>query len=137
MGVVPVDADAKADTLLTMRLLGQRYVTIDVPLVYHPGETKVMTYEKKGKTITKIKERPGYTTGGYFYDVPKAQAAFTLNRSEPDGWIATVWRANTVVRGAENAGWAALSIDMVQRTMRQLKRDKVIVPATNLRIAGN
>lgn len=137
MGIVTVGTEHKADTLLTMRLVGQRYVTIDVPLVYHPGETKVTTYEKKGKTVTKIRERPGYTTGGYSYNVPEAQAAFTLNRSEQDGRIATVWTANTVVRGSENAGWAALAVDMVQRTVRQLKRDKVIVPAANVRLAGN
>ena len=132
MGVVPVRNDSRADALLTMRLIGQLYVTINVPLVHHPGETKITTYEKKGETITEIKESPGYTTGGYFYDVPEATAAFTLSRSEPGGHIATVWAANTIVRGAENAVWAALAVDMAGRTARQLKRDKIILPVENL-----
>jgi len=36
------------------------------------------------------------------------------------------------VRGAENAVWAALAVDMAGRTARQLKRDKIILPVENL-----
>ncbi|NKB42815.1 MAG: hypothetical protein GKS03_00925 [Alphaproteobacteria bacterium] len=136
IGVYTVGAESKAEALLTMRLVRQRYVIVDVPLVYHPGETKVITYEKKGKTVTKIKERPGYTTGGYSYEVPEATAAFTLDVSELEGRTATVWTANTTVRGEENAGWAALAVDIAQRTVRQLRRDKVLLPAAKLQMTS-
>jgi len=139
LGVTPIrnSSDASEDSIdavLTMNLVSRRYVTIDVPVTYYPGETKITTYEKKGKTVTEIKERPGYHTGGYSYDVPVAQANFSLTRTPVSGVrpsnltrADTIWTATTRVQGARQATWAALAVDLARRTIRQLGRDKVIL----------
>lgn len=124
------------DAVLTMTLLNQRMATIDVPLIYHPGETVVTTYERKGKTITEIKERPGYSTGGYSYDVPIAKANFALTRQMPSAsgetFTDTVWTALAEVQGGQRTGWPALSEDMARRAVRRLGQDKVlIIPEPN------
>lgn len=122
----------QVDAVLTMRLLSERIATIDVPLMYHPGETVVTTYEHKGKTVTEIRERSGHHTGGYSYDVPVAKANFTLTKPVPDatGGVRTdtVWTAVAEVQGRERMGWAALSEDMARRAVKRLGRDKAIVP---------
>lgn len=126
-----VIAPTQVDAVLTMRLLSERIATIDVPLIYHPGETVVTTYEHKGKTITEIKERPGHHTGGYSYDVPIAKANFALTKpvTGPTGGIQTdtVWTALAEVQGRARTGWAALSEDMARRAVKRLGQDKVIV----------
>lgn len=125
--ITPIQVDA----VLTMRLISERMATIDVPLVYHPGETVVTTYERKGKTITEIKERPGHHTGGYSYDVPIAKANFALTKPVPSamGGIQTdtVWTALAEVQGSTRMGWAALSQDMARRAVKRLGQDKVIL----------
>lgn len=128
MGVVTTAASRDADAILSMSVERQRYVTIYVPVTHHPGKTTVTTYEKDGKTITEIEERAGYTTGGYSYDVPEATAAFTLRHKAPHQPNTTIWTARALVQGTQKAKWEALAVDMAQRAVRQLKRDKVILP---------
>lgn len=122
---------SRSDAVLTMRLVSERILTVDVPLTYHPGETKVTTYEHKGKTVTEIKERPGYTTGGYSYDVPVAKANFALTQQIPSGagtaQTQTVWTAMAEVQGRERTGWAALSADLARRAIKRLGQDKVLI----------
>lgn len=119
------------DSVLTMTLVSERILTVDVPITYHPGETRVTTYEHKGKTVTEIKERPGYTTGGYSYEVPVAKANFALTKKlpGPDGrtQIRTIWTALTEVEGRQRTGWAALSVDMARRAMKRLSQDNVLI----------
>jgi len=120
-----------SDPILTMTLISERMRRVDVPLTYHPGETVVTTYERKGKTITEIKEKPGYTTGGYSYDVPVAKANFALTRQMPtpggNTITDTVWTALAEVEGGTRTGWAALSEDMARRAVRRLGQDKVLI----------
>lgn len=140
LGVIPIrpqsnggkpKAASTRDAVLTMTLISERIQTIDVPVTYYPGETVITTYEDDGKTITKIKERPGYHTGGYSYDVPIAQASFALrqpsNRTGSDVHFATIWTALAEVQGSKKASWAALSVDLARRAIRRLAQDKVIV----------
>lgn len=120
-----------SDPVLTMTLVSERMRRIDVPLTYHPGETVVTTYEEKGKTVTKIKEKPGYTTGGYSYDVPVAKANFALTRQMPtpggNTTTDTVWTALAEVQGGTRTGWATLSEDMARRAVKRLGQDKVLI----------
>lgn len=136
MGVATTAASREADAILSMSVERQRYVTIYVPVTHHPGKTTVTTYEKDGKTITEVEERAGYTTGGYSYDVPEATAAFTLHHKAPHQPNATIWTARALVQGQQNAKWEALAVDMAQRAVRQLKRDKVILPVQASQTAG-
>lgn len=121
-----------ADALLTMRLTRQKYVTIDVPQRHHPGTTTVTTYEKDGKTVTEIKESAPYTTGGYSYQLPEVKADFTLDYLSLQAAEATVWTANAVLRGERNEGWPFLSAQLAERAVRQLGRDKIVLPAVPL-----
>lgn len=129
--VPPAAASPRGDTVLTMKLMSERVVTVDVPITYHPGETRVTTYEHKGKTVTEIRERPGYTTGGYSYDVPVAQANFAITKRlpGPDGiaQTQTIWTARAEVEGRQRTGWAALSADMARRAVKRLGEDKVLI----------
>ena len=131
--------DPSHDAVLAMEIANQQYVTVYVPETHHPGEKKITTEEKDGKVVTTLKEYPSTTTGGFTYKVPVLQARFGLVRIPVEGTPAsayeTIWTANVEITGERGTTLGEMAVESARKAVRQLGRDRVILPPKALHTA--
>lgn len=124
-------AGGDTETHLNMRMTYKTQGRVNVPREYHPGKTKITTYEKDEKTITEIEERPGYYTEAYSYTVATVTAEFTLTQIQSIGGLIykdVIWYADAELHHKKRSSWIALMREVVDNAMLQLKWDNVLRP---------